>query len=616
MATKSPTPFHNHWGSFTNPAQLPNVLGSPNSDAALEVGDIAFSLSDGTLYTCTTATVGAAVWSGGASGSDSLPGISDVLFVDMSSVLGLEDGTVQNPYHSIQDALDRAALGSQTTIMVYPGTYFESLTTTKVGMSIIAVGGPGTVTVQSWVAGNPPLTLAHDSTTFTGIVFDMAAISAGALETSADVDGCKFYECVFYVSAVSSESPLYITGFYLDADFYNCNFLHSDSSNISISSNDADNRLRFFDCTVTGTTYVYSGHVKFRQSSFLANPGASEGTITIRNSNPTDKLYFEGCEIESISTTGFAMWFQTSPVGDILDFQFRDCEIISAGTDKDIGASGSVGFVFGIFDGCRMKNGGIPLRVGDRRGNWHVGASYEMDYFTSLNTVFSMAKYAPVDQITVYLHDDVTLSGDARLEDTDLLKIVGNGRTITLSSLYEIKNDDYQDHVLIFDNVNLIGGRVEVGSNGNVVKLINGTRLVGGVYGQAGSATDTGVIIQNSSVYGDNGKAAIEINDADLFVLISDSFIKGDDASGVQTEAVLYSVDNNNLEVVRSVMQHGDGASIPLSVPAAPVTYKSFLTVWSVDPDSDASGNWANTYGAVIVTEDLEIANVTDTITR
>lgn len=63
MATKSPTQHHNHWGQFGGPTLLPNVSGSPTQDAALEVGDIAYSVNDATMYQCDTATLGAAVWS-------------------------------------------------------------------------------------------------------------------------------------------------------------------------------------------------------------------------------------------------------------------------------------------------------------------------------------------------------------------------------------------------------------------------------------------------------------------------------------------------------------------------------------------------------------------------
>lgn len=65
MATKSPTQFHNHWGSVADPTELPNVAGAAIQDAAVEAGDTVYSVSNTTTYTCTTPTVGAAAWTAG-----------------------------------------------------------------------------------------------------------------------------------------------------------------------------------------------------------------------------------------------------------------------------------------------------------------------------------------------------------------------------------------------------------------------------------------------------------------------------------------------------------------------------------------------------------------------
>jgi hypothetical protein len=61
MAAKSPRPYHTQWPNVGAPTDLPNVLGSPTQDAALEAGDICF-VSGTSLYVCTYAALGAAVW--------------------------------------------------------------------------------------------------------------------------------------------------------------------------------------------------------------------------------------------------------------------------------------------------------------------------------------------------------------------------------------------------------------------------------------------------------------------------------------------------------------------------------------------------------------------------
>lgn len=63
MATKSPRQHHCQWPSVADPTELPNVSGASIQDAAVEVGDICYSLSNLVVYVCDTATEGSAVWS-------------------------------------------------------------------------------------------------------------------------------------------------------------------------------------------------------------------------------------------------------------------------------------------------------------------------------------------------------------------------------------------------------------------------------------------------------------------------------------------------------------------------------------------------------------------------
>ena len=65
MAGKSPKQFHNQWLEAASLAQLPNVAGSPTQDSSLEIGDLCFVIGDN-VYVCTSATLGAATWSGAA----------------------------------------------------------------------------------------------------------------------------------------------------------------------------------------------------------------------------------------------------------------------------------------------------------------------------------------------------------------------------------------------------------------------------------------------------------------------------------------------------------------------------------------------------------------------
>ena len=64
MATKSPTQFHNHWGSFASQAIFPGKM-SPQD--GLEVGDQAYSVADAGTFTCTNTSYPSA-WAGAGGG--------------------------------------------------------------------------------------------------------------------------------------------------------------------------------------------------------------------------------------------------------------------------------------------------------------------------------------------------------------------------------------------------------------------------------------------------------------------------------------------------------------------------------------------------------------------
>lgn len=100
MATKSPTEFHNYWGSVADPTELPNVSGATIQDSSVEVGDVCFSVSDAATYTCTTATPGSGAWVLSSSlWQRSGTTLSPLTAGDSAEVhsLGLSDGAYDDP---------------------------------------------------------------------------------------------------------------------------------------------------------------------------------------------------------------------------------------------------------------------------------------------------------------------------------------------------------------------------------------------------------------------------------------------------------------------------------------------------------------------------------------
>jgi len=52
-----------YWGTYATPADLPNLATAAYQTPQLEAGDFAYATSDTSLWVCTNATLGAAVWS-------------------------------------------------------------------------------------------------------------------------------------------------------------------------------------------------------------------------------------------------------------------------------------------------------------------------------------------------------------------------------------------------------------------------------------------------------------------------------------------------------------------------------------------------------------------------
>lgn len=112
MANYDPSRFPGHRGSFTSPANLPNVNGSQNATRNLEAGDTAWVDGVG-LFVCTNPTRGAAVWEATASSAPSGGAPAIEFYVDGTNGSDLNPGTQAAPFATLQPAADRIALTAQ-----------------------------------------------------------------------------------------------------------------------------------------------------------------------------------------------------------------------------------------------------------------------------------------------------------------------------------------------------------------------------------------------------------------------------------------------------------------------------------------------------------------------
>jgi Cdc6-like AAA superfamily ATPase len=103
-------------------------------------------------------------------------------------------------YHTIQEALEVAS--DDTVISIAAGTYVESLVVDGRQVSLVAAGGPGTVTIDSQILGRPGVQVRHGQVTVEGLVFTAGDTPAlGAVAGRLTVRNCTV--SARYAAAVS-----------------------------------------------------------------------------------------------------------------------------------------------------------------------------------------------------------------------------------------------------------------------------------------------------------------------------------------------------------------------------------------------------------------------------
>jgi hypothetical protein len=197
----APWSQHGYWGQFDDPASLPNVAGSDYQIASdVQAGDIAFSVSDSSLYLCLTPTSEAAIWSpliAGGGGGDTLQTAYNA--GNTIAVIAAEGSVALSASSDATDVLtiDRSFAGAGDGIAITMGA-----TTTGSGISIDAGGtGFGLLVAHSTATGVAAslTTVSTVDTTadygevirlaITGTGAEVASILVGNADPNGDVTG-------------------------------------------------------------------------------------------------------------------------------------------------------------------------------------------------------------------------------------------------------------------------------------------------------------------------------------------------------------------------------------------------------------------------------------------
>ena len=520
-----------------------------------------------------------------------LPGITNVLFVDKSSIAGSEDGSMTNPFHSIDDAYNAAAALSPTAwdpivIYVYPGYYDEQLVidTDHVWIMGMTVGGNCMDAPNYSTQGVHGVIIANDSSPVVALTASecgmeniLVTSETGSVRvmTCSSVGKVSFKNCEFSSRANTATWGVELTDDGGEYDFTDCNFLGYQGDGVDALAafagtaqfkrcafycdvdidgmNTAANAKMIFENCFFGSSEELdrnSGSIKIGDTGcdvlikncIWTSGGDGNGcveitrdcTVTIENCHMRSGPSGVTCSVYLISAvslivTGCVMEQRSSTVADIY---------VGGGAPTDVVVS-NCWMTNGINGSCKTQN---PIKK--------VGG--HIDQYQSIIHAFTAC--GGEDKPVVQLQEDTTITATLAPPSEDIT-VDGQGFTLTRAAGSPIITVGASDTVR-FRDITLVGS-LDVNGNGAGLELQAGTVLVGRVDVISGDAS-TKVVMNGAHITGDaTDLYALRIDDADPEILIFNSYLKGDTGD----PAVKWTLDNSKLKASGSTFIHGDAAA-------------------------------------------------------
>jgi len=517
-------------------------------------------------------------------GTISLPGIETILlFVDKAAVTGFEDGSRQNPFHVVANALVAAAAltpgaARHVVLMIYPGEYAEDGLNSVDYVYWVGVGGRDAVRIEGDSA--TVLTVDDEHTSYWGITFANTGAFRPLQVSGAMASSTQFVECAFR-SSLDSNSPYVAVLDTAQVEFKDCAFSNASSDN------------RMFVTQGTPTVVLdgcdVEGHFDLQGGDFhLINScvDTTSASYLIRVFGHLMQGFFiESCELRS--QNNHCILFSGVPTTDVV---IRNNTLV-AGAGYDVGENG--GAVAGFVIEGNIMSRGIQSSVSHVKSERNVGQAGDMDFYATLQDALDSCTF---DDIVVRMLKDEVVVGASLTFPSYTIVVDGNGKhTLTAPAGGLLAFLSSGDDTTLRD-IKIIGSIYSTGTG--ILLTIKDSEMVGAVSLGPTDAT-TIVKIRSSQIVGDAARLyAVLFGDADPTVIVEHSYLKGNSGS----PAVYWNiVTNNNLKMRHSKCFHGSlGANNPFGASGVQTpNWRGYQNDFNADPGSFAGPpNWTNLVAA------------------
>jgi hypothetical protein len=514
----------------------------------------------------------------GGAGVESLFDVEQVLFVDNSAApTGTEDGTLQDPFQDIQDAMTAAAAltpaaDNRIGIIVFPGLYtgFNS----EDYVTVSGIQREGCIVQDAGTA----LVADDDHCSFRNLTFHVTGTTSPVVSVTAGLAASPilFFNCVF-LGANDDTTQVEVSGGG-ECLMRDCYLSQTAGATTAVLCTGNGSTLELHDCRITGSAAVAT------QSDLIlrgCTVDSSDPAGAIQSPTSCNALIIDDCQI--VSADGHAIALTQQPDR----FEVTD-SVLTAGDAASFSVYAAVAVPDCVIENNTMHIGGIHSNIQSTNTTKYVGSSGMRDWFsTSLEAILAVGASTALHVIELLKNETVT--ANITMASTNNILYKGNGYTMTRAGLLFGTNSA----VLEVEDLQLSG---YLSLYGGTSQLTLCCCALTGYVTLSGVAAGGFLRLKHTNINSPSAVGAIDIQTANPDVFVDHSYLRCSTAAA----AIQWNngVTNDNVQIKYSTILHGSlGANNPFGRDAAQTpNYSSHHSEYNVDPQT--GGVWTNLVAA------------------